>query len=312
MQRHFDDMQLGSIELFVLAGEQGSFTAAAAAAGVTPAAVSRSISRLEERLGVRLFVRTTRQIRLTDGGRVYFEQCRQALSQLVEAEREVTGQQAAPAGRLRISVPTPYAHYRLLAWLAAFRQLYPEVQVEVHISNRNIDFAEEGYDLAIRGRAPQDSSLIARLLEDSPLVLVAAPAYLARRGTPQSLEGSDGLARHDCIQFVLPSTGRLVPWSFLRDGQVLEMVMDDAIVCADDFLGLNTLALHGGGITQTYRFTVERELASGELVEVLPQHAGTARPFYLIYPHARHLSLRVRSLVDFLLQPHGRSPALLD
>lgn len=312
MQRHFDDMQLGSIELFVLAGEQGSFTAAAAAAGVTPAAVSRSISRLEERLGVRLFVRTTRQIRLTDGGRVYFEQCRQALSQLVEAERAVTGQQAAPAGRLRISVPTPYAHYRLLARLAAFRQLYPEVQVEVHISNRNIDFAEEGYDLAIRGRAPQDSSLIARLLEDSPLVLVAAPAYLARRGTPQSLEGPDGLARHDCIQFVLPSTGRLVPWSFLRDGQVLEMVMDDAIVCADDFLGLNTLALHGGGITQTYRFTVERELASGELVEVLPQHAGTARPFYLIYPHARHLSLRVRSLVDFLLQPHGRSPALLD
>lgn len=312
MQRHFDDMQLGSIELFVLAGEQGSFTAAAAVAGVTPAAVSRSISRLEERLGVRLFVRTTRQIRLTDGGRAYFEQCRQALSQLVEAEREVTGRQAAPAGRLRISVPTPYAHYRLLARLAAFRQLYPEVQVEVHISNRNIDFAEEGYDLAIRGRAPQDSTLIARLLEDSPLVLVASPAYLARRGTPQSLEGADGLARHDCIQFVLPSTGRLVPWSFLRDGQPLEMVMDDAIVCADDFLGLNTLALHGGGITQTYRFTVERELASGELVEVLPQHAGTARPFYLIYPHARHLSLRVRSLVDFLLQPHGPSPALLD
>lgn len=309
MQRHFDDMQLGSIELFVLAGEQGSFTAAAAVAGVTPAAVSRSISRLEERLGVRLFVRTTRQIRLTDGGRVYFEQCRQALSQLVEAEREVTGQQAAPAGRLRISVPTPYAHYRLLARLAAFRQLYPEVQVEVHISNRNIDFAEEGYDLAIRGRAPQDSSLIARLLEDAPLVLVASPAYLARRGPPQALEA---LAQHDCIHFVLPSTGRLVPWSFLRDGQPLEMVMGDAIVCAEDFLGLNSLALHGGGLAQTYRFTIERELASGELVEVLPQYGGTTRPFYLIYPHARHLSLRVRSLVDFLLHPHARSPALLD
>ncbi|XLZ69683.1 LysR substrate-binding domain-containing protein [Massilia sp. SR12] len=309
MQRHFDDMQLGSIELFVLAGEQGSFTAAAAVAGVTPAAVSRSISRLEERLGVRLFVRTTRQIRLTDGGRAYFEQCRQALSQLVDAEREVTGQQAAPAGRLRISAPTPYAHYRLLARLAAFRQLYPGVQVEVHISNRNIDFAEEGYDLAIRGRAPQDSTLIARLLEDAPLALVASPAYLARRGTPPSLQD---LALHDCIQFVLPSTGRLVPWSFLRDGQPLDMVMEDAIVCADDFLGLNTLALHGGGLAQTYRFSVERELASGELVEVLPQHAGTTRPFYLIYPHARHLSLRVRSLVDFLLQPHGTKPALLD
>ena len=299
MRRHFDDMQLGSIELFVLAGEQGSFTAAAAMAGVTPAAVSRSISRLEERLGVRLFVRTTRQIRLTDGGRAYFEQCRQALSQLVDAEREVTGQQAAPAGKLRISAPTPYAHFRLLEQLAAFRLQYPEVQVEVHVSNRNIDFAEEGYDLAIRGRAPQDSNLIARKLEDSVLVLVASPAYLKRRGKPKTLED---LAGHDCIQFVLPSTGRLIPWQFMRDGAQLELAGSDAVACAEDFLGMNTLALHGGGIAQTYRFTVERELASGELVELLPQHGGSTRPFYLIYPHARHLSLRVRSFVDFLLR----------
>ena len=299
MQRHFDDMQLGSIELFVLAGEQGSFTAAAAVAGVTPAAVSRSISRLEERLGVRLFVRTTRQIRMTDGGKVYFEPCRQALSQLVEAEREVTGQQAAPSGKLRISVPTPYAHYRLLERIAGFRLQFPEVQVEVHISNRNIDFAEEGYDLAVRGRAPQDSTLIARKLEDAALVLVAAPAYLKRRGKPKSLEE---LAQHDCIQFVLPSTGRLIPWQFMRDGAELDLAGSDAIVCAEDFLGMGTLALHGGGIAQTYRFAVERELASGALVELLPQHGGCARPFYLIYPHARHLSLRVRSFVDFLLR----------
>jgi DNA-binding transcriptional LysR family regulator len=298
MQRHFDDMQLGSIELFVLAGEQGSFTAAAAMAGVTPAAVSRSISRLEERLGVRLFVRTTRQIRLTDGGKVYFEQCRQALSQLVDAEREVTGQQAAPSGKLRISVPTPYAHYRLLERIAAFRLQYPDVQFEVHVSNRNIDFAEEGYDLAVRGRAPQDSTLIARKLEDAPLVLVASPAYLKRRGKPQSLEA---LAGHDCIQFVLPSTGRLIPWQFMRDGAEIEMAGGDAIMCAEDFLGMATLALHGGGITQAYRSSVERELASGALVELLPQHGGCTRPFYLIYPHARHLSLRVRSFVDFLL-----------
>jgi len=298
MQRHFDDMQLGSIELFVLAGEQGSFTAAAAMAGVTPAAVSRSISRLEERLGVRLFVRTTRQIRLTDGGRVYFEQCRQALSQLVEAEREVTGQQTTPSGKLRISVTTPYAHYRLLERVAAFRLQFPEVQVEVHISNRNIDFADEGYDLAVRGRAPQDSTLVARKMEDAALVLVAAPSYLKRRGKPKSLEELEG---HDCIQFVLPSTGRLVPWQFMRDGTEIEMTGGDAIVCAEDFLGMSTLAVYGGGITQTYRFTVERELASGALVELLPQHGGCSRPFYLIYPHARHLSLRVRSFVDFLL-----------
>src|ERR1700722_14118149 len=112
MKRHFDDLLLGSIELFCLAAEAGSFTAAALTAGVTPAAVSRSISRLEKRLGVRLFVRTTRSIRLTDGGRHYFDQCRQALSQLVDAERQVTGEQLQPAGILRISSPTPFGHYR--------------------------------------------------------------------------------------------------------------------------------------------------------------------------------------------------------
>ncbi|MDU7559285.1 MAG: LysR family transcriptional regulator, partial [Pseudomonas sp.] len=106
MTRHFDDVQLGSIELFCLAAETGSFTAAANLAGVTPAAVSRSVARLEERLGVRLFVRTTRQMRLTDSGRLYYQQCRQALTQLVDAEREVTGQQSQPSGLLRISVPT--------------------------------------------------------------------------------------------------------------------------------------------------------------------------------------------------------------
>ncbi len=162
MQRKFDDLLLGSIELFCLAAELGSFTLAANSASVTPAAVSRSAARLEERLGVRLFVRTTRQIRLTDAGRRYFEQCRRALSQLADAEREVTGEQTTPAGVLRISMPTPYGHYRVLPLLPAFRERYPQVQVETHLSNRNIDFAEEGFDLAIRGRAPADSSLVAR------------------------------------------------------------------------------------------------------------------------------------------------------
>ncbi len=211
MKRNFDNILLGSIELFCLAAELGSFTSAANAASVTPAAVSRSVSRLEGRLGVRLFVRTTRLIRLTDAGHIYFQQCREALAQLVDAEREVTGAQSVPAGLLRISMPTPYGHYRVLPLLPEFRQRYPEVQVEIHLSNRNIDFAEEGYDLAIRGRAPTDSNLIARKLEDAELVLVASPSYIKRAGKPKSLED---LANHDCIQFELPSTGRRIPWPF--------------------------------------------------------------------------------------------------
>lgn len=299
MRRQFDDVLLGSIELFCLAGELGSFTAAAAAAGVTPAAVSRSVARLEERMGVRLFVRTTRQIRLTDAGRAYFEECRQALAQLVEAERMATGQQLRPVGTLRISVPTTYAHYRLLPLLPAFREQHPEVQLDVHVSNRNVDFSEEGYDLAIRVRAPADSTLIARHLEDAELVVVATPDYLARRGTPAVL---DDLNRHECIQFDLPSSGRRIPWLFRDQGKDVEIAGDGGYVLSEDVLGGVTLARHGAGLFQTYRFIVEDDLRDGRLVAVLPAFGGRSRPFSLLYPHGRHLPLRVRSFIDFLVQ----------
>jgi DNA-binding transcriptional LysR family regulator len=304
-KRQFDDLMLGSIELFCLAAELESFTDAATAAGVTPAAVSRSVSRLEERMEVRLFVRTTRRIRLTDAGRTYYERCREALGQLVDAEREATGQQSAAAGVLRISMPTPYAHYRVLPILPAFREQHPQVRVDVHISNRNIDFAEEGFDLAIRGSAPGESNLIARTLEDADLVVVASHAYLSRAGTPASL---DDLARHDCIQFDLPSSGRKIPWLFKSGGHVQEHFTDGGYSSAGDVLGGVTLARSGAGLFQTYRFVVEQDLATGGLVEVLPALGGTSRPFVLLYPHKRHLSLRVRRFVDFLVETLGTAP----
>ena len=303
MQRQFDDVMLGSIELFCLAAELGSFTAAGLAAGVTPAAVSRSIGRLEERLGSRLFVRTTRSIRLTEGGRGYYEQCRQALTQLVEAERTLTGQQQEPTGTLRISLPTTYGHHRILPLLPEFRRRFPKVQVDVHLGNRNIDFVAEGYDLAIRVRAQPDSTLIARPLEDAGLVVVATPEYLARAGTPQTL---DDLARHDCIQFELPSSGRRITWLFSEGGAEREILTEGGYVCSDDVLGGVTLAKHGAGLFQTYRFIVERELAEGSLVEVLQPFAGRSRPFTLLYPHGRHMPLRLRAFVDFIMEQQRR------
>lgn len=297
MKRQFDDLQLGSIELFCLAAELSSFTAASVAAGVTPAAVSRSVSRLEERLGVRLFVRTTRQIRLTDEGRSYFEQSRPALAQLVDAERQISGQHATPAGRLRISLPTPYAHYRVLPVLPAFRERYPEVDVHVHISNQNVDFADDTFDLSVRGRAPDDSTLIARKLEDAEMVVVATPDYLRRHGTPQTL---DDLAAHECIQFERPSSGRRIPWTFQVDGEDLDMVTASNYGTSEDVLGGVTLARAGAGLFQTYRFVVEQDLRDGTLVEVLQAYGGSTRPFVLLYPHARHVSRRVRAFVDFL------------
>jgi DNA-binding transcriptional LysR family regulator len=298
MKRQFDDLQLGSIELFCLAAELSSFTAAAVAAGVTPAAVSRSVSRLEERLGVRLFVRTTRQIRLTDEGRIYFDETRQALAQLVDAERQISGQHATPAGRLRISLPTPYAHYRVLPVLPEFRERYPDVEIDVHISNRNVDFADDTYDLSVRGRAPDDSTLIARKLEDAEMVVVATPAYLKRRGTPKSL---DDLLAHECIQFERPSSGRRIPWTFRQDGEDMDVMTTGSIATSEDALGGATLARAGAGLFQTYRFVVEQDLREGTLVQVLQEFGGSTRPFVLLYPHARHVSRRVRTFVDFLV-----------
>lgn len=298
MKRQFDNILLGSIELFCLAAEEGSFTAAALVAGVTPAAVSRSVSRLEERLGVRLFVRTTRSIRLTDGGRGYYEECRQALAQLVEAERAVMGQQQEPAGVLRISIPTTYGHYRVLPLLPEFRRRHPQVKVEAHLSNRNIDFVAEGYDLAIRVRAQPDSTLIARHLEDAALVVIASPYYLQRAGMPRTLAD---LEHHECIQFELPSSGRRISWLFREQGQEREIFAASSYVVADDVLGGVTLAKHGAGLFQTYRFIVEKELAEGSLLEVLQPYGGRSRPYTLLYPHSRHVPLRLRAFVDFLM-----------
>lgn len=299
MKRQFDDLQLGSIELFNLAAELSSFSAAAVAAGVTPAAVSRSVSRLEERLGVRLFVRTTRQIRLTEEGRAYYEQARVALAQLVDAERMVSGQHAAPSGRLRISLPTPYAHYRVLPALPEFRKRYPDVEMDVHISNRNVDFADDTFDLSVRGRAPDDSTLIARKLEDAEMVVVGTPAYL-KHAAP--LETLDDLHAHECIGFDMPSSGRRLPWIFQVEGETVEIATTGTYRTAEDALGGATLARAGAGLFQTYRFVVEQDLRDGTLVEVLKDFGGSSRPFVLLYPHARHLSSRVRALVDFLVE----------
>jgi DNA-binding transcriptional LysR family regulator len=298
MQRNFDAVLIGSIELFCLAAEQKSFTLAANLAGVTPAAVSRSITRLESRLGVRLFVRTTRQIRLTDAGHEYYAYCREALQQLVEAEHAVSGRQTRPAGTIKISVPTTYGHYRILPLLPRFKEQYPEIDFELHISNRNVDFLEERFDLAIRGRVPPESNFISRPLEDAELVVVAATSYLEKHGEPATL---DDLTRHECIQFELPSSGRLIPWLFRDGAKEIELATSGSYRCSEDVLGGVTLARSGAGLFQTYRYVVEEELRRGSLVEVLAAYKGRSRPFHVMYPHGKLLPSRVRVFIDYLI-----------
>ena len=299
MTRSFDPIQLGTIELFCKAAELGSFTQTAQALGLTQGAVSRSIARLEQRLGVQLFQRSTRSVRLTDDGELYRSQCQQALDQIAEAERAITGLQPEPTGTLRISAPTTYANYRLMPWLPAFCERYPKVAVDLNVSNRNIDFFDEGYDLAIRLGEPKDSRLIARRLEDATLGIFASPGYLKRHGTPQDL---DELRDHQLIQFVLPSTGRPMPWILRRDGQDIDFTFNSRRRVHEDVLGAVNWARAGGGLFQIHHFIAADFVVRGELVEVLKALGGRTRPFSALYPQNRHLSARVRAFVDFLIE----------
>lgn len=307
MSRQFDPVQLGSIELFCKAAELGSFTAAAELLGVTPASVSRSISRLETRLGVRLFTRTTRSVRLTSDGELYRTECQQALEQIAEAERAITGQQSEPKGVVRVSVGTIYGHHRLVPLLPGFMASYPGVEVELNVSNRNIDFVEDGYDLAIRLGEPRDSRLVARKLEEATVGVFGAPDYLRRRGTPRTLEE---LAAHDLIQFVLPSTGRPMPWIFRSAaGEDIDFSFKSRQRVHEDVLAGVGWAIAGGGLFQVYHFVAREAVRAGQLIEVMQGAGGRSRSFHVLYPQNRHMSARVRAFVDYLSKAVGAATA---
>lgn len=289
---------LGNIEHFCKAAELGSFTTTAEYFGVTPAAVSRSISRLEQRLGVRLFSRTTRSVKVTNEGELFWKECQLALDQIAEAERAITGAQIVPGGLLRISVSAAYGTFRLLPLMPAFTEAYPQIDIELSISDKIIDFVEEGFDIAIRLGIQADSRLVAYKLEDASLGVFSAPGYLAKKGTPLSV--SD-LESHDCIQYVSPNTGRPLQWLFKDvQGQDIEYPVRSRMRVLNDALGCVAWVNAGGGIYQTYRFAAASAVARGDLVEILEHHGGRSRPFSILYPQNRHLSAKVRAFVDFL------------
>ncbi len=205
-----------------------------------------------------------------------------------------------PSGTLRISVGTLYAHYRLLPVLPEFTATFPQIDIELSLSNKVTDMVDEGYDLAIRIGTPPDSRLIAQKLEDATVGVFATPGYLAQHGTPQTLES---LTSHQCLQFILPTTGRPMPW-ILRtpDGDDLDHVLASGRRVLDDASGAVAWGMAGGGIFQTYHFIAAPAVARGELIEVLQAYGGRSRQFSITFPQNRHLSARVRVFVDFMLQ----------
>lgn len=296
---------LTNLEAFCATYETGSFTAAAKTLSVTPQAISRSVSRLEGSLGVTLFRRTTRSLAATAEARRYYDVCVQAITLLAEGERGLQAGQRALAGQVRISSGTTYAHHRLLPTLGEFRLRYPALVVEINVSNHNVNFVRDGFDMAIRMGDIDDGGLVCRQLGSFALGVYASPSYLARHGVPQRPAELD---QHTCITFSMPRTRRTLPWLFGGEGPD-KLVPASTYQCSDDFLATVTLARAGVGLVQVYDFAVEAELARGSLVEVLQPFRGQTRSFSLVYPRDAPLTRAARAMIDFIVATAPRSSA---
>ncbi|WP_058048295.1 LysR family transcriptional regulator [Janthinobacterium sp. Ant5-2-1] len=287
---------LGSLDLFVRAGEARSFTAAGQQLGISASAVSKAIARLEERLGVRLFHRSTRTISLTSEGALFLERCRRILCEVELAEAELLQTQSAPHGKLRISLPSLGTVF--MPKLAAFQRCYPAVALDIDCSDRLVDVIEEGYDAVIRTGEPSDSRLMARTLGVYRRVIVGAPGYFQRAGLPQHPED---LASHACLLYRYPTTGKMDAWPLSRNGQPLSMDLPGSMV-TNSLDPQICFAEQGLGIACVPDIAVRRQLDDGRLVTVLDEYNQDRTTFRILWPSSKHLSPKLRVFVDFIAQ----------
>jgi DNA-binding transcriptional LysR family regulator len=294
--------RLFEAQAFVLVVDEGSFTAAARRLGVTKSYASKLVSRLEDRLGIRLLHRTTRKLSLTEPGRGYYERCTEAIQTLEEAETEATWLQNAPRGRLRVTLPTAFGVTYLTQPLAEFKARYPDLIIEAVFSDRHVDILEEGFDLAIRAGDLPDTSLVAQRLASADRVLCASEAYLERRGAPQKPED---LARHECLLYayhLAPGT-----WNLRGPGEKKVAVEVSGTLVANHAQMLVEAACLGQGILFMPVFHTAPYLRDGRLRRVLPAWREPAA-IHAVYPEARHLSAKVRAFVDFLVERLRKPP----
>ena len=297
--------KLKQLESFVSVATRGSLTAAAKAEGVAPAIMGRRLDALEERLGVKLLMRTTRRLTLTHEGSAFLEDCQRLLADIANAEASVSAGGVKASGHLRITAPAGFGRRHVAPLVPRFRRLHQDVTVSLNLSDRVVDLAGEGYDCAVRVGDLPDSSLVSVRMADNRRLCVATPEYLERHGTPRH---PNDLGRFDCLT-LSSDASQVRGWAFTvpkgEGREVIHFRPGGPLDCSDGQV-LHDWCLQGHGIAWRSTWEVEAEIAAGRLVEVLGEFAAPPNGIYAVFPQRKHLPVRVRLWIEFLKQHFGQ------
>ncbi|WP_249583131.1 LysR family transcriptional regulator [Pseudomonas viridiflava] len=285
---------LGGISIFVLVAETRSFTEAGRRIGISSSGIGKSVARLEERLGTRLFHRSTRSINLTAEGALFLERCRRILGELETAESELSHLKDKPQGKLRISLPLVSG--LVMPALIEFMKCYPDIELDVDFSDRMVDVVEEGFDAVLRTGTPSDSRLMSKKLGSFQLCIVGAPGYFESRGTPR--KPSD-LRHHACLLHKFPSTGRFEMWPLKHEVDVPDFDLPQTMVCNTTEVMVD-VARSGLGIACLPDFMVNTYIRSGELELILEEYVVHSGMFRVLWPSSKHMSRKLRVFIDFM------------
>lgn len=288
---------LDGIKTVISVVETGSFTAASERLGMSKALVSKYIGEVENNLGVRLFNRSTRRLSLTEAGKYYYERSLPLLEEYAELVDNVTREQSNPRGLLRISCPVTFGEMKLSALLPKFMQRYPDISVDMQLSDKMIDMLEAGIDVVIRIGGVDDSNLVAKQINSFPLILCASPAYIAAHGAPKNTQD---IRQHDCIIDSNFRIGR--QWPLISPAGKTDSIEVNSRISTNSPRAVKEIALAGGGIGMIPRFIVEQALKDGRLQEILPGYSSLEFGLFAIFPHRRYLSKKVRCFIDFLAE----------
>ncbi|WP_431107067.1 LysR family transcriptional regulator [Variovorax paradoxus] len=295
----FDDRVTNGISVLSAIVDSGTFAAAGDILNMSQSGVSRSIARLEARLGIRLLERTTRSVSLTDEGRRFYEQVMPLLAGLEEAAASATQGAAAVRGRLRVNLDPYFSRLILGPRLGAFLESYPQLRLELITTDRLGDLVADGFDLAVRFGNPRPSTLVARKLLDTRMVTIAAPAYLKRYGHPKDPRELEK-GHHVCIQFRDPESGRPYPWEFHKRRKKLVLETSGSLT-VNDAGTLYSVCLAGHGMAQVMDLGVGPMIADGRLVEVFPDWPDERFPLYALHPSRHHVPAKTRAFLDFIV-----------